>query len=51
MKKEEIFLTLCEFSIPMVKAAWFIKMTAAHNAAVQENKTKKRQNIDQSIGR
>ncbi|KAJ8310216.1 hypothetical protein KUTeg_012081 [Tegillarca granosa] len=48
-KKEEIFSTLCEFSVPMVKAAWFIKMTASYNVAMQENKTKKRQTVDQSV--
>ncbi|KAL3848034.1 hypothetical protein ACJMK2_018917 [Sinanodonta woodiana] len=48
-KKEEIFTTLCEFSVPIMKAAWFIKMTAAHNTAMQENKTKKRQIVDQSV--
>ena len=49
-KKEEIFTVLCEFNIPMVKAAWFIKMTAAHNLAMQENKSKKRQAVDQCLG-
>ncbi|XP_060562886.1 mediator of RNA polymerase II transcription subunit 12-like protein [Ruditapes philippinarum] len=48
-KKEEIFTNLCEFNIPMIKAVWFIKMTAAHYLAMQENKPKKRQTVDQSL--
>jgi mediator of RNA polymerase II transcription subunit 12 len=50
-KKEEIFTNLCEFNIPMIKAVWFIKMTAAHYLAMQENKPKKRQTVDQSLGK
>ena len=49
-KKEEIFTNLCEFGVPMIKAAWFIKMTAAYNLNMQENKPKKRQTVDQSMG-
>ncbi|KAK2719591.1 mediator of RNA polymerase II transcription subunit 12-like protein isoform X2 [Artemia franciscana] len=45
-KKEEIFTTLCEFQIPMVRAMWFIKMTAAYTGAVSEAKNKKRQVTD-----
>ncbi|XP_063430577.1 mediator of RNA polymerase II transcription subunit 12-like protein isoform X5 [Mytilus trossulus] len=48
-KKEEIFSTLCEYNIPNYKCAWFIKMTGAYNVAMQENKTKKRQAVDQSV--
>lgn len=49
-KKEEIFTNLCEFNMPMIKASWFIKMTAANYLAMQENKPKKRQTVDQSLG-
>ena len=49
-KKEEIFTSLCEYNITMLKAAWFIKMTAAYYLAMQENKPKKRQTVDQSLG-
>ncbi|XP_062609383.1 mediator of RNA polymerase II transcription subunit 12-like protein isoform X4 [Saccostrea cucullata] len=48
-KKEEVFSTLCEFSVPMTKAAWFIKMTAAYNVAVQEKMKQRRQMVDQSM--
>ena len=48
-KKEEIFSTLCEYSVPLVRAAWFIKMTAAHMSATQE-KRYRRQAADQSVG-
>ncbi|KAK6194758.1 hypothetical protein SNE40_000324 [Patella caerulea] len=47
-RKEDTFSTLCEYSIPMVRAAWFIKMMAAYNTATQENRNRKRQTIDQS---
>ena len=50
-KKEEIFTNLCEFNITMLKATWFIKMTAAYCLAMQENKPKKRQTVDQSLGK
>ena len=49
-KKEEVFTTLCEFNVPMVRAAWFIKMTAAYNTAMQD-RNKKRQTFDPAIGR
>ncbi|KAL1427763.1 hypothetical protein MTO96_003109 [Rhipicephalus appendiculatus] len=42
-KKEEIFLTLFEFSVPMLRAAWFIKMTSVYHVAISEAKMKKRQ--------
>ncbi|XP_015794701.1 mediator of RNA polymerase II transcription subunit 12-like protein isoform X2 [Tetranychus urticae] len=49
-KKEEIFLQLYEFQVPMFKANWFIKMSSAYSIALSEtaNKSKKRQVIDQS---
>ncbi|XP_054168464.1 mediator of RNA polymerase II transcription subunit 12-like protein isoform X2 [Oppia nitens] len=49
-KKEEIFSSLYEFKIPLFKAQWFIKMSAAHHLAISEsnNKKSKRQMPDQS---
>lgn len=49
-KKEEIFMTLYEFSVPMLRAAWFIKMSSAYIAAISEAKIKKRQLPDPSQG-
>ncbi|XP_034328936.1 mediator of RNA polymerase II transcription subunit 12-like protein isoform X5 [Magallana gigas] len=48
-KKEEVFSTLCEFAVPMTKAAWFIKMFAAYNVAVQEKMKQRRHLVDQSM--
>ncbi|KRT80430.1 hypothetical protein AMK59_8408, partial [Oryctes borbonicus] len=42
-KKEETFTTLCEYQVPMMRAAWFIKLSSAYAAAVTEAKMKKRQ--------
>ncbi|XP_039296033.1 mediator of RNA polymerase II transcription subunit 12-like protein [Nilaparvata lugens] len=42
-KKEEIFLLLCEYQVPMLRAAWFIKLSSAYTVAVSEAKIKKRQ--------
>ncbi|CAG7719777.1 unnamed protein product [Allacma fusca] len=47
-KREEIFLVLAEHNVPMVRAAWFLKMTASYNSAISEAKTKKRQMPDPS---
>lgn len=49
-KKDEIFVTLYEFSVPLIKAEWVIKMTCAHQMAMSEsnNKSKKRQMPDPS---
>lgn len=33
-KKEEIFLQLYEFQVPMFKANWFIKMSSAYSIAL-----------------
>ncbi|CAG5095064.1 Similar to kto: Mediator of RNA polymerase II transcription subunit 12 (Drosophila melanogaster) [Cotesia congregata] len=40
-KKEEIFIMLCEYQVPMLRAAWFIKLSSAYTVAVSENKIKK----------
>ncbi|XP_027199092.2 mediator of RNA polymerase II transcription subunit 12-like protein [Dermatophagoides pteronyssinus] len=43
-KKEEIFIWLFEYSVPMIKAQWFLKVSNAHQMAISEsnNKSKKR---------
>ncbi|CAH3150356.1 unnamed protein product [Pocillopora meandrina] len=41
-KKEEIFSSLCDHSIPMLRAAWFIKISSAYNTGINESKGKKR---------
>lgn len=43
-------MTLYEFSVPMLRAAWFIKMSSAYIAAISEAKIKKRQLPDPSQG-
>uniref|UniRef100_A0AAR5PM52 Mediator complex subunit Med12 domain-containing protein n=1 Tax=Dendroctonus ponderosae TaxID=77166 RepID=A0AAR5PM52_DENPD len=45
-KKEEIFMTLTEYQVPMMRAAWFIKLSSAYTVAVSEAKIKKRQMSD-----
>ncbi|CAH0557477.1 unnamed protein product [Brassicogethes aeneus] len=45
-KKEEIFMMLCENQVPMIRAAWFIKLSSAYTVAVSEAKIKKRQMTD-----
>lgn len=45
-KKEEIFVLLCEYQVPMVRATWFIKLSSAYTVAVSEAKIKKRQMPD-----
>lgn len=49
-KREELLICLCENEVPLPRAVWFIKMTAAYALAMQEtNKTKKRQLQDPSV--
>nr|CAH7731850.1 unnamed protein product [Callosobruchus chinensis] len=45
-KKEEIFMMLTEHQVPMIRAAWFIKLSSAYTVAVSEAKIKKRQMPD-----
>lgn len=45
-KKEEIFVMLTEHQVPMLRAAWFIKLSSAYTVAVSEAKIKKRQMPD-----
>ncbi|XP_022706547.1 mediator of RNA polymerase II transcription subunit 12-like protein isoform X2 [Varroa jacobsoni] len=47
-KKEEIFTILFDFQVPMVRAAWFLKMASVYTAAISEAKMKKRQLPDPS---
>ena len=50
-KKEDIFIMLCEYQVPMLRAAWFIKLSYAYTVAVSEVKIKKRQLPDPSQGK
>lgn len=43
-------MTLCEYQVPMLRAAWFIKLSSAYTVAVSEAKIKKRQLPDPSQG-
>ena len=49
-KKEEIFSSLCEYSIPMLRAAWFIKISSAYTTGISESKGKKRVMADPAQG-
>lgn len=44
-KKEEIFTMLCEYQVPMLRAAWFIKLSSAYTVAVSESKTKSKRSL------
>ncbi|XP_078403088.1 mediator of RNA polymerase II transcription subunit 12 isoform X3 [Cetorhinus maximus] len=48
-KKEEVFGYLAKYSVPVMRAAWLIKMTCAYYAAITETKMKKRHVIDPCI--
>lgn len=48
-KKEEIFQTLCEYAVPNIRAAWFIKMIAAHNMGTQDARNRRKASVDQSM--
>ncbi|NXD14568.1 MD12L protein, partial [Nothocercus nigrocapillus] len=48
-KKEDVFAYLAKYSVPLLRAAWLIKMTCAYYAAISEAKIKKRQAIDPNI--
>lgn len=50
-KKEEIFMLLCEYNVPLIRATWFIKLSSAYTVAVSEAKIKsKRQLPDPTLG-
>uniref|UniRef100_A0A674KHK9 Mediator complex subunit 12 n=1 Tax=Terrapene triunguis TaxID=2587831 RepID=A0A674KHK9_9SAUR len=48
-KKEEVFGYLAKYTVPVMRAAWLIKMTCAYYAAITETKVKKRHVIDPFI--
>ncbi|EPY77900.1 mediator complex subunit 12-like protein [Camelus ferus] len=48
-KKEDVFAYLAKYSVPMVRAAWLIKMTCAYYSAISEAKIKKRQSTDPNL--
>ncbi|CAJ0948971.1 unnamed protein product [Ranitomeya imitator] len=48
-KKEEVFGFLARYSVPVMRAAWLIKMTCAYYAAITETKMKKRHVMDPFI--
>ncbi|XP_075438394.1 mediator of RNA polymerase II transcription subunit 12-like [Ascaphus truei] len=48
-KKEEVFGFLARYSVPVMRAAWLIKMTCAYYAAITETKVKKRHVMDPFI--
>ncbi|XP_054985697.1 mediator of RNA polymerase II transcription subunit 12-like protein isoform X1 [Sorex araneus] len=48
-KKEDVFVYLARYSVPVVRATWLIKMTCAYYSAVSEAKLKKRQAIDPNL--
>nr|CAB3263723.1 mediator of RNA polymerase II transcription subunit 12-like protein [Phallusia mammillata] len=48
-KKEDIFQILAEYDVPLVRAAWFIKMTAMYYLIQTEVKSKKRPNNDPNL--
>uniref|UniRef100_A0A803Y0T5 Mediator complex subunit Med12 domain-containing protein n=1 Tax=Meleagris gallopavo TaxID=9103 RepID=A0A803Y0T5_MELGA len=45
-KKEDVFAYLAKYSVPLLRAAWLVKMTCAYYAAISEAKIKKRQATD-----
>nr|XP_033813858.1 mediator of RNA polymerase II transcription subunit 12-like protein isoform X2 [Geotrypetes seraphini] len=48
-KKEDAFAYLAKYSVPLLRAAWLIKMTCAYYSAISEAKIKKRQATDPNI--
>ncbi|KAM5165397.1 mediator of RNA polymerase II transcription subunit 12-like protein [Mantella aurantiaca] len=48
-KKEDVFGYLAKYSVPLLRAAWLVKMTCAYYAAISEAKIKKRQSSDPNI--
>lgn len=49
-KKEEVFGYLAKYTVPVMRAAWLIKMTCAYYAAISETKVKKRHVVDPFTG-
>lgn len=50
-KKEDVFAYLAKYSVPLLRAAWLVKMTCAYYAAISEAKIKKRQAADPNLGK
>ncbi|KAL8187883.1 UNVERIFIED_CONTAM: Mediator of RNA polymerase II transcription subunit 12-like protein [Gekko kuhli] len=50
-KKEDVFAYLAKYSVPLLRAAWMIKMTCAYYSAISEAKIKKRQAADPNLGK
>ncbi|XP_038607696.1 mediator of RNA polymerase II transcription subunit 12-like protein isoform X2 [Tachyglossus aculeatus] len=48
-KKEDVFAYLAKYSVPLLRAAWLIKMTCAYYSAISEAKIKKRQTSDPNV--
>ncbi|XP_077204785.1 mediator of RNA polymerase II transcription subunit 12-like protein isoform X2 [Paroedura picta] len=48
-KKEDVFAYLTKYSVPLLRAAWMIKMTCAYYSAISEAKIKKRQAADPNL--
>ncbi|XP_065496636.1 mediator of RNA polymerase II transcription subunit 12-like protein [Caloenas nicobarica] len=48
-KKDDVFAYLAKYSVPLLRAAWLIKMTCAYYAAISEAKIKKRQATDPNM--
>ncbi|KAM6443084.1 mediator of RNA polymerase II transcription subunit 12-like protein isoform 5-T6 [Liasis olivaceus] len=48
-KKEDVFAYLARYSVPLLRAAWLIKMTCAYYSAISEAKIKKRQAADPNL--
>jgi len=45
-----MFTLLCEHNVPLMRAAWFLKLSSAYTVAVSEAKMKKRQLPDPTEG-
>lgn len=45
-----MFIHLCEYQVPVLRATWFIKLSSAYTVAVSEAKIKKRQLPDPTQG-
>lgn len=50
-KKEEVFGYLAKYTVPVMRAAWLIKMTCAYYAAMSETKVKKKNTADPFTGK
>ena len=44
-------MLLCEHNVPLMRAAWFLKLSSAYTVAVSEAKIKKRQLPDPTQGK